>query len=81
MNKHIFKFESIGLVHSDPAGFFRFLVIQRFSQDSNRSLQWCDFDGLNLIVTTLEPGVIGFVAQSLKAPLKTKAGHDFRLIN
>jgi len=74
MHKISFQFQSTGTKHDDEIGFFRFLVRQRFQEESNRAIQWCEFDGLSIVVTTLEPSIIDFVAHALRQPITTATG-------
>lgn len=74
-----FRFKSTGLKHADEAGFFAFLVKQQFNIKSNRSIQWCKFDGLSVTVEALEPEIIDFVSIGLGQVVETKTGYKYEL--
>jgi hypothetical protein len=76
----IFEYKSVGLKHIEEEQFFQFIVKSKFSEDGNRSLQWCKFDSLKIIVETLEPSIIDFVKLTLKNTIETNSGYKFILV-
>lgn len=81
MATQTFHYKSIGVKHNEENEFFQFIVKQKFSNENNRSLQWCKFDGLSIICETIEPSIIDFVKLTLTDIIATKMGHKFQLIN
>lgn len=79
--KAIFEYRSVGVKHQEENLFFQFVVKSRFAEQNNRSLQWCRFDGLKIIVETLEPSIIDFVKLTLVDVLETSNGHKWELVN
>jgi hypothetical protein len=80
MTTKVFEYKSTGVQHSEENEFFKFVVRSRFNEQSNRSIQWCRFDGLKVIVETLEPSIIDFVKLTLKEVIETPNGHKFELV-
>ena len=75
-----FEYRSTGVIHEEEAQFFAFVVRQRFTQDNNRAIQWCRFDGLKIHVDTLEPSVVDLVSITLKDVIETNGGHRWELV-
>jgi hypothetical protein len=76
----IFEYKSTGKKHEEENRFFQFIVKSRFSEQGNRSLQWCKFEGLKIIVDTLEPSIIDFVKLILKDSVETNTGYKYELV-
>ena len=76
----IFEYKSTGIKHKEETQFFEFVVKSRFKEQTNRSLQWCRFDGLKIIVKTLEPSIVDFVKLTLKNVIETSNGHKWELV-
>lgn len=76
----IFEYKSTGVKHKEESQFFAFVVKSRFNEQNNRSLQWCRFDGLKIIVETLEPSIIDFVKLTLNNVIETSNGHKWELV-
>ena len=76
----IFEYKSTGVKHNEEHQFFEFIVKNRFREQNNRSLQWCRFDGLKIIVETLEPSIVDFVKLTLKNVIETSSGHKWELV-
>lgn len=76
----VFEYKSVGVKHKEEEQFFQFVVRSRFNEQNNRSLQWCRFDGLKIIVETLEPSIVDFVKLTLKNTIETNSGHKYQLI-
>ena len=76
----IFEYKSTGVKHFEENQFFQFVVKSRFNEQNNRSYQWCKFDGLKIIVQTLEPSIIDFVKLTLTSVIETNNGHKWELI-
>jgi hypothetical protein len=76
----IFEYKSTGKKHEEENQFFQFIVKSRFSEQGNRSLQWCKFEGLKIIVDTLEPSIIDFVKLILKDSIDTNTGYKYELV-
>jgi hypothetical protein len=74
-----FEYKSTGLKHEEENQFFQFLVKSRFYEENNRSFQWCRFEGLKVIVETLEPSIVDFVKLTLKNTIETSSGHRYEL--
>ena len=81
MTTKIFSYKSTGVKHPEESQFFHFLVKNLFAEAGNRSLQWCRFEELNIIVETLEPSIIDFVKLSLSEIIETSSGYKYELIN
>ena len=81
MTTKIFSYKSTGIQHSEENQFFHFLVKNIFAENRNRSVQWCKFEGLNIIVETLEPSIIDFVKLSIPEIIETSSGYKYELIN
>lgn len=77
----IFEYRSVGVKHPEENRFFQFIVKSRFHEQNNRSLQWCGFDGLKVIVETLEPSIIDFVKLTLVDVIETSNGHKWELVS
>lgn len=80
MKTKIFNYKSTGIKHTEEDGFFEFVVKSKFNEEGNRSLQWCKFDGLSIIVETFEPSIIDFVGITLKDVIETRSGHRWELV-
>ena len=80
MEAKVFEYKSTGIKHKEEEHFFQFVVKSRFNDQNNRALQWCRFDGLKVIVETLEPSIVDFVKLTLKSVIKTDRGHKYELI-
>jgi hypothetical protein len=76
----IFHYKSIGKNHPEESDFFKFLIRQQFSYDNNRAYNWCEFDGLKVICSALEPSVIDFAKQSLIDFIETDSGYRYELV-
>jgi hypothetical protein len=76
----IFEYKSTGVKHEEESNFFKFVVKNRFYEQNNRSLQWCRFDGLKIIVETFEPSIVDFVKLTLKDVIETNNGHRWELV-
>ena len=76
----VFEYKSTGVKHKEENQFFQFVVKSRFYEQNNRSLQWCRFDGLKIIVETLEPSIVDFVKLTLKNVIETSNGHKWELV-
>ena len=76
----VFEYKSTGVKHKEENQFFQFVVKSRFNEQNNRSLQWCRFDGLKIIVETLEPSIVNFVQLTLKNVIETSNGHRWELV-
>jgi hypothetical protein len=79
MKTVIFEYKSTGVKHKEENQFFEFVVKNRFREQNNRSLQWCTFEGLKIILDTLEPAIIGFVKLTLVDVIETNNGHKWEL--
>lgn len=77
----IFEYQSTGVKHKEENQFFQFVVKCRFNEQNNRALQWCRFDGLKIIVETLEPSIVDFVKLTLKDTIETGNGHRWELMS
>ena len=80
METKIFEYKSTGLTHQDAEHFFKFIIMNRFNEENNRSYQWCKFEGMRIIVKTLEPSIIDFVKLTLKDVIETNTGYKYELI-
>jgi hypothetical protein len=80
MTTKVFEYQSTGLKHNEEDKFFQFVVRSRFNEQNNRSLQWCRFDGLKVIVETLEPSIVDFVKLTLKNTIETNTGYKYELV-
>jgi hypothetical protein len=80
MATRIFEYKSTGVKHKEENQFFQFVVKSRFAEQNNRSLQWCTFDGLKVIVETIEPSIVGFVKLTLVNVIETSNGHKWELV-
>jgi hypothetical protein len=76
----IFEYKSTGLKHDEDIQFFKFVVKSKFNDENNRSIQWCRFDGLKVIVESLEPSIVDFVKLTLVDVIETSNGHKWELI-
>lgn len=80
MTKKVFQFKSVGKKHYDENEFFKFLVRQKFTLESSKVIQWCEFDGLNVIVESLEPQIIHWAEDTLGKSIETTTGYKFTLL-
>lgn len=78
--KKVFRFKSVGKKHEDESGFFKFLVRQEFALEGSRVIQWCKFDGLNVIVEALEPEIIEWAETTLGKCIETSTGYKYGLL-
>jgi hypothetical protein len=75
----IFRYKSIGRKHENEVDFFKFVIQSKFNDESNRSLQWCKFEGMNIICKSLEPSIIDFVELILVDIIETSTGYKWKL--
>ena len=77
---YTFEYTSTGVKHQQENQFFQFIIKSKFQEDKNRSLAWCRFEGLKVIVETLEPSIVDHVKLTLVKSIQTTNGHKYQLI-
>jgi hypothetical protein len=81
MNRKTFHFKSIGISHSNEVDFFKFLVNQHFNNLGSKLIQWCKFDGLYIIVESIEVDIINMFDNELGQTIQTDTGYIYKKTN